>query len=809
MKNKKNDNPGFSFSWHRLLRRTLVRPVRYSAGLTPTLSKGEGHQQHSSGFSKTLLLLLQCLNGKTSVIKKTFKPSGSVHQQAPFRGFGCFRFFVLLCIFASLRELSHAQQATWIWYPGDYEIWLSNQMQNRRTDRDTFFPVFWKVDNHYPLMDFHKVFELKEAEEVSIYAEGQYNVKLDGKPLEGTPHRIIVPAGKHRINVKVFCQRAVPAIYIKGKTIVSDGSWLTTFEDKEWIDETGKTSDISATQWLNAGYWNFNDPVNLPSTFKLPVTPQQAVLVTKNGNAQLVDFGKETFGFVKLHGLKGKGDITIYYGESKEEALSKDAAITFDRLSIDNASAKDSVMELSKAFRYVNIVPEGNVQMDAVSMLYEYADLKDKGSFTCSDDEINRIYDVAKYTLHLSTREFFIDGIKRDRWIWSGDAYQSYLMNYYLMNDNATVTRTMYALRGKDPVTGHINTIMDYTFYWFLGIYDYYLYTGDKTFILQNYGRMQTLMDYVLGRRNKDGLLEGLPGDWIFIDWAAGLSKKGEVSFEQLLFARSLETMALCANIVNDKKGALQYKAQASDIRKKLFEIYWNDQKKALVHSRVNGKQTDQVTRYANMFAIFFDYFNQQQKQAVKQSVLLNNDIQKITTPYMRFYELEALCAMGEQNYVLKEMKAYWGGMLKLGATSFWEEYNPDKKGAEHYAMYGRAFGKSLCHAWGASPIYLLGKYYLGIKPTSPGYATYVIEPSLGGLQWMQGKVPTPGGDIEIHVSKEQLKIKAAAGIGTLKLKSKSLPTGKNLSIKQVGNEVYEIQIQPGMEYVINYKNSF
>ena len=95
----------------------------------------------------------------------------------------------------------------------------------------------------------------------------------------------------------------------------------------------------------------------------------------------------------------------------------------------------------------------------------------------------------------------------------------------------------------------------------------------------------------------------------------------------------------------------------------------------------------------------------------------------------MRFYELEALCAMGEQNYVLKEMKDYWGGMLKLGATSFWEEYNPAKKGAEHYAMYGREFGKSLCHAWGASPIYLLGKYYLGVKPTSAGYATYIVEP--------------------------------------------------------------------------------
>src|SRR6185503_19935950 len=112
----------------------------------------------------------------TGIVKKHLL-SGS---KAPFRGLGVGLLLLLLCLSSS------AQQATWFWYPADYEIWLSNQMQNRRTDRGTFFPVFWKVDNHYVLMDFHKEFNLKEAEEVTIYAEGQYNVKLDGKPFEGT-----------------------------------------------------------------------------------------------------------------------------------------------------------------------------------------------------------------------------------------------------------------------------------------------------------------------------------------------------------------------------------------------------------------------------------------------------------------------------------------------------------------------------------------------------------------------------------------------------------------------------------------------
>lgn len=712
----------------------------------------------------------------------------------------------IACFICSALCLGNNLSAqTWIWYPGDYEIWLSNEMQNRRTERGTFFPVFWKIDNHYPLVDFHKVFDVSADEEVEIYVEGQYNVKLDGKAFEGYPQKIFVPAGRHKINIKVFNQKSVPAIFVRGKTIKSDSSWLLTYEDKEWIDETGKTSDISTTKWVNAGYWNFNTPEQLPSQFKLPVRPQDAVSMTAVGAGTLVDFGKETFGFIKLHKLKGKGKITVYYGESREEALDTAHTETFDKVYIDQKEG-DFVFELSKAFRYVNIFTDPDVHFEKVSMLYEYADLEDKGSFRCNDEEVNQIYEVAKYTFHLSTREFFIDGIKRDRWIWSGDAYQSYLMNYYLTNDNETVKRTILALRGKDPITSHINTIMDYTLYWFLSIYDYYLYSGDVSFVRNNYDRMKSLMHFVLGRRNKDGLLEGLPGDWVFIDWAEGLSKEGAVSFEQLLFARSLETMALVADIVGQQEDAQQYAKLAGDVRNKLFDIYWSQQKKAFVHSFVKGSPTHHVTRYANMFAIFFDYLSDEQKSFVKDSVLLNKRVPPITTPYMRFYELEALCALGEQSYVTQEMKSYWGGMLKLGATSFWEEYNPQKSGADHYAMYGRKYGKSLCHAWGASPLYLLGKYYLGVKPTSPGYATYTIEPALGGLKWVEGKVPTPNGNIEVYCSTTKLQVLSPVGIGKLILKSKIPPKCKDGIFVKRGDNLYELKIESNKRYQITYQ---
>ena len=121
--------------------------------------------------------------------------------------------------------------------------------------------------------------------------------------------------------------------------------------------------------------------------------------------------------------------------------------------------------------------------------------------------------------------------------------------------------------------------------------------------------------------------------------------------------------------------------------------------------------------------------------------------------------------------------------------------------------MYGREFGKSLCHAWGASPIYLLGKYYLGVKPTSPGYSTYDIEPNLGGLKWMQGAVPTPSGNIEVYCSSNEIKITGATGTGTLKFKSKSKPACKEGSIEKKGGDEYAMTIEKGKTYTVKYSN--
>ena len=156
-----------------------------------------------------------------------------------------------------------------------------------------------------------------------------------------------------------------------------------------------------------------------------------------------------------------------------------------------------------------------------------------------------------------------------------------------------------------------------------------------------------------------------------------------------------------------------------------------------------------------------------------------------ITTPYMRFYEMEAMCKMGEQADVLRQMKDYWGGMIRNGATTFWEAYDPNAE--NHLSMYGRPYGKSLCHAWGASPIYLLGRYFMGVEPTKPGYEEYDIRPSLGGLKWIEGSVPTPNGAIVLRMDENRIIIKSTEGLGHLHLPGRDvidIPAGEMVSIE-------------------------
>ena len=669
--------------------------------------------------------------------------------------------------------------ALWISYPGDTALWRGNELQVKRNEHGGGHPVFWATYAHHYTVDFVKEVDLKEPCVADVRVDGVCRIRCgrNALPVPGlVSNKYAFAAGKYRVCARVYNSKRPPAILIRGPGgLDTDGSWTADWR----LDGAAANPDEPAPPAEADA--RFSSPETPPSSFALSTRREEAVHVERfKGNHLLADFGKETFGFVRLEAVSKAGRLRVVYGESEPEAREEDP-ILVDTWEVFDVPKGDFRLPISRGFRYVHVIPEDPEQaVGGIAMDYEWLPLARRGSFRCNDEELNRIWDVSAYTLSLTLREILVEGAKRDRWTWSGDAYQSYLMNYYLTGEPSVARDAIWFLRGGDPVVMHMNAIMDYTFYWFASLRDYWTFTGDRTFLRQVWPRAVTMMDWVIGRLDANGRPHDRPGDWMFVDWAPEPLRNngGVVSFEQMLFVRALESMVEIGSAVGASRATLDsYRSRAAKLRGEIVPKWWSEEKGALLHLlRDDGTLDPQLTRYPNMFGLAWGYFDEAQRASVLKNVIFNDRVMRIQTPYMRFYELESLLTLGRQADVLKEVKSYWGGMLREGATTFWELYNPDEKGAAKYAMYGRPYGKSLCHAWGASPIYLLGRYYLGVEPTAPGFAEYTVKPSLGGLEWMEGDVPTPRGTVHVRVEGGKATVVGCGGRGTLVWGGRSRP---------------------------------
>ncbi len=651
------------------------------------------------------------------------------------------------------------KQGKWIWYPGEWELDLANRMLFRRDYRGIIEPPFWKIDGIYCNVFFEKELNLARPARVRIHTRAVCSViAKEGFIRPDEQGCYTLPAGEYTLTVTAYGpDGTVPVLRIDGD-IVTDESWTVRLDRYR-----GKA--------VSVGYMEANGRSPYDSLFECKeILPEK---VERRENVLLCDFGRETFGYLRLRGITEGGAVTAYYGESREEALAFDLCETLDCFEVSVGEAYTH--SHSRGFRYVAVT--GDASFADVSLVYEYLPIENRGAFRCSDETVNEVYRTALYTFHLCSRETFLDGLKRDRWYWGGDAYQSFLYNYYTFFDRAVNERTLWALRGKDPVTLHVNHIMDYTFYWFISLADYLLYQGETPFLRSIWPRAVSLMEYCLKLRNQDGFLEGRePEDWVFLDWAP-IDNRGVVSAEQLLFVQALRSMALLAGRFASPEEAARYERTAEELRQKTFEVFYDEESGVFRHHSIDGIVQNTVTRYASVFAINYGMLDDSARELAVRNVLENDEIPQIVTPYAKFYEVVSLCEAGRLDAVRSILDEYWGGMVRLGATTFWELYDPRAK--DHLSMYGRPFGKSLCHAWGSCPLYLVGRYFLGVVPTDFGYSAFRVTPRLGGFKFIEGKVPTPSGEISVYLDEHRVEVRnGSAGEGEL-----ILDDGRVLSI--------------------------
>ena len=134
----------------------------------------------------------------------------------------------------------------------------------------------------------------------------------------------------------------------------------------------------------------------------------------------------------------------------------------------------------------------------------------------------------------------------------------------------------------------------------------------------------------------------------------------------------------------------------------------------------------------------------------------------------------EALATAGLIRPALSELLRIWGGMVRHGATTFWECFDPawsnaaDLHGALHTTGASQGYGGhriSLCHGWAAGPAAWLPRWILGVKPLAQGFSEVTIAPRLGDLVEAQGTIPTPHGELTVSATKAGKEISVSAAL--------------------------------------------
>lgn len=485
------------------------------------------------------------------------------------------------------------------------------------------------------------------------------------------------------------------------------------------------------------------------------LTPKSKCVLNP-GCTLLVDFGEEISGGVKLVFHRNDGSkIRVTFGESAAEALSDigEFGSTNDHFTRDTILSVSSfgAAEYGKCgFRFVRLSAVDAPL--ALIGLFARADFRDEewlGSFESSDKKLNEIWRVAARTVHLNMQDKLYDGIKRDRLVWVGDMHPEVKTAMALFGDSDVIRKSLDFAKEITPKDAWMNTFPSYSLWWVVIQYDYYMQNGDKEYLCSSIECVLSILSRFSKHIANDGSITGLDN---FLDWSmySNTSAK-DAAFGALAVIAFEKGAALCRAVGTEE--LCEVAARLEIYRKRLAShSYWSINKQAVAMQVLSG-----------------------QKSAQEALEILSKDTPHNISVFYGYYVLLALSRGGGVKTALDTVKKYWGAMIDLGATTFFENFDlsevegelpplkidtpPSESFKNIYAEGGeycyRGYRRSLAHGWASGPLPWIAEHLLGVKILEPGCKKVEIRPCLAGLSWMKGTYPTPYGKIEITVTKE------------------------------------------------------
>ena len=471
----------------------------------------------------------------------------------------------------------------------------------------------------------------------------------------------------------------------------------------------------------------------------------------------LLDFGKELQGGIQLvTGFSSKKEtrIRVRFGESASEAM---CDITPENGATNDHAIRDFQLVLpwlgvaeigNSGFRFVRIdleEPDAVLMLKEVRATFGYRDIPYLGSFKSDNERLNNIWMTGAYTVHLNMQEYIWDGVKRDRLVWIGDLHPELMTVNTVFGYNEVIPKSLDLIRDTTPVPNWMNGISSYSIWWLLIHKDWYLYQGNLDYLKEQKVYMTTLLNHLMTKIDDNGK-ETLDGTR-FLDWPSSPNVKGVDAGLQALMVMAMEAGHDMALAMGDKSLAERCKKASKKLKK-----YTPD------HNQ--SKQGAALMALAGLM----------KAEKADKEVLSVGGAKNFSTFY-GYYMLEAMAKAGNYQGAMDIISEYWGAMLDLGATTFWEDFNidwmenaaridelvPEGKVDVHSSYGGYCyvgFRHSFCHGWASGPTAWLSRYVLGVQVLEPGCKKVKIEPHLGNLNRVEGSFPTPLGVIRIKHEK-------------------------------------------------------
>jgi len=491
----------------------------------------------------------------------------------------------------------------------------------------------------------------------------------------------------------------------------------------------------------------------------------------------ILDFGKEIQGgveivtgiFVDQKPIK----IKITLGESVSEAMSKISGSTatndhamrefeislpwLGKIEVGNSGFRFAKIELLDSDRELKLK-----EVRAISIL---RDIPYLGSFKSNDERLNQIWKTGAYTVQLNMQDYLWDGIKRDRLVWVGDMHPEVMTILSVFGNNEVVPKSLDLIRDITKLPEYMNGISSYSMWWILINYQWYMNNGDIEYLKKNKDYIYSLLDLLEKKIDTDGkeILDGTR----FLDWPTSPNTEAIHAGLQSMMIMTFDAGKKIANIMGEKDKAIHFERTIKLLKKHIPDPNGNKAAGALL---VLSGLYDAVKTNKQLLAL--------------------NSTQGISSFY-GYYVLQARAMAGDYEGAINVIRKYWGGMLDLGATTFWEDFDmkwlenagrideiiPEGK-VDVHATYGdycyKGFRHSLCHGWASGPTSWLSEHVLGITVLEPGCKKVKIEPHLGDLKWVEGTYPTPQGIIWVRHEKQadgsiKSDIKAPNGIKVIR----------------------------------------